>query len=667
MNKTKNFISEQMASWSEAHERHTKVGDVKVKYVKINGVPWQVMLNSARKVSTQAKVDVRSIAERPCFLCGKNRPAEQAALPWGEYEILLNPYPVFPHHLTIVHREHTPQLLTGNEQAFVDLSEELEGYTVFYNGAKCGASAPDHLHFQGVPERFLPLKSRYPFVRYYQSGTKAEIVLYLSCLLKSLEIKDGEAEPRVNVGVHKSGDDLFEIVVVPRRAHRPECYEFLKVSPGAIDVLGTIITTSEEDFDNLDDEYAAQIFKDTAFVADVPKINVGIMEGKKVDFVLHGNYKTEGDTFRALDMCSNFTLENVTIGKTFHWEKKERQTFNGDLTLLKKGENTIAINTIDIESYLCSVISSEMSANASLELLKAHAVISRSWSMAQIESHEKKNCGTVCPEGSIEIVKWYDHEEHEDFDVCADDHCQRYQGLTRITREDVSRAVLSTWGEVLMSDGKLCDTRFSKCCGGAFEEFENCWENEHHDYLEGGRDILPDQPLPDLSVEAVAEDWILSRPDAFCAEPSADILKQILNDYDQKTTDFYRWEVHYSPHELTRIIKKKSGIDFGKILDIRPLQRGTSGRICRLAIDGEKCSRIVGKELEIRRWLSPTHLYSSAFVVKTDSTGFTFYGAGWGHGVGLCQIGAAVMAQKGYNYRDILAHYFKNAEIKKIY
>ena len=667
MDNTKDFISEQLSSWGDACERHAQVGDVKTKCVSVNGVPWQVMLNSSRKVSTEAKVDDVSISERPCFLCGKNRPKEQAALPWGDYDILLNPYPVFPHHLTIVHHEHTPQLLIGNEEAFVALSEELEGYTVFYNGAKCGASAPDHLHFQGVPERYMPLRIDYPFMRYYQTGTKEEIIKYLSSLLNGLDRKDDEPEPRINAGVRRVDDNRFEIVVVPRRAHRPDCYGFLKVSPGAIDVMGTLITTSEEDFERIDDVYATQIFKDTTYVEDMPKIHVGIMKGKKVDFVLHGNYQTLGDTFHALDSKSNFTLEGVTIGKYFHWEKKENQTFSGDLTLLKKDDGTIAINTVDIESYLRSVISSEMSANASLELLKAHAVISRSWAMAQIGSRKEKSCDTesLCSDG--EIVKWYDHEDHEDFDVCADDHCQRYQGLTRITREDVTDAILSTWGEVLMSDGRLCDARFSKCCGGAFEEFENCWENEHHNYLEGGRDILPEQPLPDLSDEAVAEDWILSRPDAFCAEPSAEVLKQILNDYDQKTTDFYRWEVHYTPHELSRLLKKKSGIDFGEILDIIPLARGTSGRIYRLAIEGEKCSMIVGKELEIRRWLSPTHLYSSAFVVRKSSSGFTFYGAGWGHGVGLCQIGAAVMAQKGYNYRDILAHYFKNAEIKKIY
>lgn len=667
MDKTKDFISEQLSSWEDACERHAQVSDVRTKCVNVNGVHWQVMLNGSRKVSTEAKVDDKSIMERPCFLCGKNRPEEQAALPWGDYDILLNPYPVFPHHLTIVHHEHTPQLLMGNEEAFVALSEELEGYTVFYNGAKCGASAPDHLHFQGVPERYMPLRINYPFMRYYRTGTKEEIVKCLSELLLVLERRNEEPEPRVNVGVHRVADNMFELVVVPRREHRPDCYGFLKVSPGAIDVMGTLITTSEADFENLDDVYATQILKDTTYVEDVPKIHVGIMKGKKVDFILHGNYRTEGDTFHALDSTSNFTLDNVTIGKYFHWEKKERQTFGGDLTLLEKDDGTIAINTIDIESYLKSVISSEMSANASLEFLKVHAVISRSWAMAQIGNREQVCCNNVASGSGDEIVKWYDHEDHDDFDVCADDHCQRYQGLTRITRDDVLIAVQSTWGEVLMSDGELCDARFSKCCGGAFEEFENCWDSVHHSYLEGGRDILPEAPLPDLSDEAVAEDWIMSRPDAFCAEPTPEVLKQILNDYDLKTTDFYRWEVHYSVRELSRLIKKKSGIDFGDIIGIVPLSRGTSGRIYRLAIEGEKRSVVVGKELEIRRWLSPTHLYSSAFVVRKDASGFTFYGAGWGHGVGLCQIGAAVMAQKGYNYRDILAHYFKNAEIKKIY
>ena len=462
-------------------------------------------------------------------------------------------------------------------------------------------------------------------------------------------------------------DGNMEAVIIPRRAHRPRCYERLHVSPGAIDMSGTFIVTSEADFAALDDEKAVEILEDVAYISRQPSIRVGIMSADDIRYRLVGDYRKENDTFFPEDETCRFELEDVTIGVGFHWQRKEKQMFAGALQLLDLPEGRVAVNVVPVEDYLTSVISSEMSAKASLELLKAHAVISRSWVMAQLERKENSCTCREADRGDDEIVKWYDHDDHEYFDVCADDHCQRYQGVTRITRDEARRAVMSTWGEVLMSDGKLCDTRFSKCCGGAFEEFEHCWEHVHHNYLERGRDLMPEQPLPDLRDEDVARDWIMGRPDAFCAQAGPDTLRQVLNDYDLATKDFYRWSVRYTVEELSELVYMRSGIDFGVIKELQPLSRGVSGRIDRLRIVGSKAVKVVGKELEIRRWLSPTHLYSSAFVPVKDASGFTLYGAGWGHGVGLCQIGAAVMSEQGYDYRQILAHYFKNAELKRIY
>lgn len=377
---------------------------------------------------------------------------------------------------------------------------------------------------------------------------------------------------------------------------------------------------------------------------------------------------------------NRFTLCGVTIGVNFHWERTEDQQFSGALRLIVEDTNLVrAINIVDVEEYLLSVISSEMSATASLELLKAHAVISRSWLLAQIEKNKQiVAAGEVYNPLTVtetEIVKWYDREDHTTFDVCADDHCQRYQGVTRQSTPTVEEAIAATRGKVLTTEGgKLCDARFSKCCGGVFEEFENCWEPVHHSYLEARRDTDDEMNFPDLTVEENAREWILGRPDAFCNTSDAEILSQVLNNYDQETTDFYRWKVEYTREELARLVKERSGIDFGEIVDLQPVARGTSGRLYRLRIVGTKRTLIIGKELEIRRTLSPSHLYSSAFVVERHDLNaagvperITLIGAGWGHGAGLCQIGAAVMGAKGYSYERILAHYFPGAELSKLY
>lgn len=370
---------------------------------------------------------------------------------------------------------------------------------------------------------------------------------------------------------------------------------------------------------------------------------------------------------------ANFTIKDVVIGVNFHWERKEDQTFKGDLQVVVKDGQLQLINIVGVEEYLYSVISSEMSASASLDLLKAHAIISRSWLIAQLEKQQSisdKNTKSASEYISTdEIIRWYDREDHDLFDVCADDHCQRYQGITRTFShaDKVAQAIQETRGEVLMSENSICDARFSKCCGGVFEEFQNCWENIEYPYLKARRDSDKPNKYPDLSIEENAEKWILEKPEAYCNTTDKNVLSQILNDYDQETTDFFRWEIKYTNEEISNMLKEKIGIDFGEIKELKSLQRGTSARIIRLQIVGSKDKRIIGKELEIRKALSKSHLYSSAFVAKKTPEGFTLHGAGWGHGVGLCQIGAAMMADKKIGYKDILSHYFPTSELKKKY
>lgn len=441
-----------------------------------------------------------------------------------------------------------------------------------------------------------------------------------------------------------------------------------------------------------------------------PLIHVGVLQNqKKIKFSLLSAFKLQGKeypkgdyyveienglisfngnkydqlTFEANQLHGDkFEIKDVIIGVQFHWERKENQQFLGGLKFIATGEGiekTItAINIISLEDYLKSVISSEMSSTNAEELLKAHAIISRSWFLAQIIKSQtlkkEKDKYRTSIETPTEIIRWYDREDHEHFDVCADDHCQRYQGITRQTTELVNRVVNETYGKVISYQGSICDARFSKCCGGIMETFENVWEPIIHPYLQGKPDNYSEFPIPDLCREEEAEDWIRNSPDAFCNTQNKQVLKQVLNDYDQETTDFFRWKVTYNQEELTTLIKKHTGINFGQIIDLQPLERGTSGRINRLKIIGTERVMVIGKELEIRRILSNTHLYSSAFVVDAfdeDSDGipqkFILTGAGWGHGVGLCQIGASMMAEKGYKHKEILAHYYPNSKIQTKY
>lgn len=438
-----------------------------------------------------------------------------------------------------------------------------------------------------------------------------------------------------------------------------------------------------------------------------PTLNVGIMSATQLDFFFDtpymapdgslarglqtvcltpgGKIEWQGKeydhalTFNALTDKDNFEIKDVVIGVNFHWERKEDQRFAGNLKIIVEGDRLTAINSLPVEDYLLSVISSEMSAHASLELLKAHAVISRSWLLAQIKKNKAiTDSGTkycACTETPGSRIKWYDREDHVNFDVCADDHCQRYQSVTRQSTPKVAEAIKQTFGQVLTSGGVLCDARFSKCCGGVFEEFENCWEPVHHPYLVARRDSTKPLDFGDLRIEAEADRWINTRPEAFCNTTDAAILSQVLNNYDQETTDFYRWQVDYTQEQISRLVHERSGIDFGQIINLEAIERGTSGRIIKLRITGTKRTMVIGKELEIRRTLSTSHLYSSAFTVQRHDTdpatgipaAFSLHGAGWGHGVGLCQIGAAVMGAKGYDYRQILSHYFIDAKLEKLY
>lgn len=433
-----------------------------------------------------------------------------------------------------------------------------------------------------------------------------------------------------------------------------------------------------------------------------PEISVGIVNAQEIHFTLNARFLAKGETvsgnqqvsfeeggilwngnvyreltFTPLDEDSSFSLYDVTIGINFHWERQETQSFIGTLKLVVYEGKITAINILPAEDYLTSVISSEMNATSSLEFLKAHAVVSRSWLLAQIEKRKamSKKQGDFFSfvKTDTEYIRWYDREDHTIFDVCADDHCQRYQGITKATNQSVAVAVKATRGQVMMYKNSICDARFSKCCGGITEEFDTCWENKKYPYLTAVRDDKSDTVMPDLTIEEEADKWIRSTPDGFCNTHDKHILSQILNNYDQETTNFYRWKVRYTQEEIAELIRTNTKCDYGQIIDLIPVERGKSGRISKLKIVGTLKTLIIGKELEIRRTLSDTHLFSSAFVVDKGPqqddvpAWFELTGAGWGHGVGLCQIGAAVMGEKGYNYNDILLHYYKDADIRKLY
>lgn len=663
------FFESQLREWQLARDNHEALAQVWSRELISNktSMPLRVQYNPARMVSTGASIDKASIAARPCFLCAKNRPAEQHSLDLNDdFEWLVNPFPILPCHFTIAAKEHRPQRILDGYDAMIQAVQALpEGYIVFYNGPKCGASAPDHLHLQ-AGKWDMPLTMGDAFRAYHlpcAESSDAFRVLY-----DSLPLVDDEDEPRMNVVAYRMGEHV-NLIVIPRSAHRPHCYtaegesKYL-ISPGTLDMCGLIITPRLEDYERLTAAKALDILCEVG-VRTEPIIDVGIMQGEKLSFKFNGRYTDgitfyEGEQIASLDngailfngiryenlafcACGNegatFSLHNVTIGKEFHWQQQETQTFQGSLLLRIIDGELHAINRIPIEDYLTSVIASEMSGTSSVELLKAHAVISRSWLLAQLAPSTSPAGG-----GGVEgaFIRWYDREAHIHFDVCADDHCQRYQGVSRKVTPQVYDAIRATRGIVLSYEGEVCDARFSKCCGGITELYESCWDDTPHPYL------------------SVVHD-------PFCNTNDPKILSEVLNHYDQNT-DFYRWTVEYAQSELSDLVRRRSGFDYGDILDLIPIERGPSGRIVRLQIVGSKATRIIGKELEIRRTLSENHLYSSAFEVEKKGDGsFILHGSGWGHGVGLCQIGAAVMGAQGYGYQEILRHYYPEAVLAEWY
>jgi SpoIID/LytB domain protein len=718
LNNLDRHLEEQLDRWPSCRKAFSNLRRIKTRVISSSGLRLQ--FNPARIISTTAGIDPSEIAARRCFLCAKNRPKEQQAADLGDgYDLLVNPYPILREHFCVVSRKHRPQAIRDCYEKMVQIAGKLKPeYIIFYNGPVSGASAPDHLHMQIGSADNIPLVDilrgsepprgdepvtiepfGFPVIVF--SGSDPE---KMWSILNDMPICDNEYEPRVNVLSFNHNGQVVT-AVIPRGKHRPDCYfaqgdDRVTVSPGAIDMFGLVITPRKEDFDKLNESKVLEIFRQVT--PSQPDIKVGIMAAKEIRFCLNdsftdGRRSLEGEmTISAVQGKLNwsgilvdqviltphehggtFTLYDVTIGIGFHWERCEDQTFPGTLIFVPEGENVRAINLLPIEEYLTSVISSEMKPSAPKEFLKAHAVISRSWVLAQIRSlHPLKTNTVSCSEQSDNrIMRWYDHEQHKLFDVCADDHCQRYQGLTRIINPAARSAVRETFSEILTYENRLCDARFSKCCGGITEQFDTCWQDKQIPYLIPLRDSNIDKKgaLPDLTVEENARSWILSEPESFCNSASGNILAESLNGYDLETPDYYRWKVEYSIEQLSEIFRRKSGLEIGEIKDLRPISRGHSGRIKELEIEGTLRTVNIGKELEIRRCLSESHLFSSAFVVEKETdtegrlTGFTLHGAGWGHGVGLCQIGAAVMASEGCNYREILRHYYPGTSLKCFY
>ena len=642
------------------------------------------------------------------------------------YRVTLNPYPIFPSHLVISSFEHTPQSIWHRYQDLLDFVRENNEYLGFYNGPESGASAPDHMHFQACPQGLTPLQNRVDELLAagddktldYLTNVKEARLFHLNeyargvfvlCgatakstaklfyrLLDCAPVPDGSSEPKMNI-IAWCHEGEYRTAVIFRERHRPHNYsssgaDHLAMSPGCADLAGVYVTTREEDFDRLDAGLLSQVVREVAASEETEKeiiwrltrsqrrLEVGIMSGSEIEFeiisdgagrqkveysqgrisyngALYDELVFEAQTEATMFAEPSFILYGVTIGVDFHWERKVTQKFAGTLKFIVDGGKVTAVNIVGVEDYLLSVISSEMKASAGLEFLKAHAVISRSWVMAQVEhrqSHVSRTPEPSCPvsepvEGAEEYIKWFDHDDHTLFDVCADDHCQRYQGLTMAVGDTVRKAVDQTWGLVLTSEGKICDARFSKCCGGRMELFSTCWEDKDYPYL---------QPLPDTAD-------CVEGGDVFCDTKDEKILSQVLNDYDLETRDFYRWRTEYSRTEVSDLVRRRSGMDFGTIRDLVPVERGPSGRLKRLKVVGDKKTMIIGKELIIRRWLSDSHLKSSAFEVHWDGDRLTLDGSGWGHGVGLCQIGAAVMAAKGYTFDRILLHYYPGSTLER--
>lgn len=740
-------MGDQLSRWPLACRNFRALKDVQTRDIVAGGLKVRLQFNPARMISSAAKLTKEDIAARKCFLCRENRPEEQIMLEFEgrkgkKYDILVNPYPIFPDHLVIAMDRHVDQSIWQRYVDMLDLAGKYREFIFFYNGPKSGASAPDHHHFQGAPRGLMPLENDVDEIisrngagdtlRYMTSVQDASLYHYgkfttgifviraetsksaaklFYRLLDCAGTPEGESEPLINLFSYYA-DGEYRSIVIFRRSHRSRHYfsdgpDHLTMSPGCADMAGVFIVPVEEEYHKITPELLGEMLAEVSIPEDEerriiyrltrrqPLVEVGIMSAEEIEFeilsdgagprkaVLSGG-KIEYDgalydelhfgapTLSTMFAEASFILHGVTIGSGFHWERKEDQTFAGALKIIVCRGKLAAVNVIGVEDYLLSVISSEMSASASLEFLKAHAVISRSWLMAQVG---RKTSGprAALPEGvndvpslvsymdsllngggkssdggpEHEYVKWYDHEDHDRFDVCADDHCQRYQGLSRAVGENVRKAIDCTWGQTLVFDGALCDARFSKCCGGRMELFSTCWEDRDYPYLQA----LADAPEHDAG------------KGCFCDTDDETVLSQVLNGYDRETSDFFSWKEEYDRRELSELISRRSGIRIGELMGLEPLERGASGRIKKLRIRGTEATVVVGKELEIRKLLSESHLKSSAFDAEFIGDRVVLHGSGWGHGVGLCQIGAAVMASRGYGYREILGHYYPGTSL----
>lgn len=687
------FINDQLSVWPLAAANFRALKSARTRQLEVDGLLCTVQCNPRRILSSTADTTPQAIAARKCFLCADNRPAEQFHLKFEGrkgrmYNIQVNPYPIFPGHLVIVREEHIPQAIWHHFPDMLDFAMKYRDYTVFYNGPGSGASAPDHLHFQAVPRLSMPLEravdayldkpgevlASVKDATMYRYAGFAEGVFALKAttsksmaklfyrLLDCTDKVEGDIEPKFNLFAY-CRDGEYRAFVTLRAAKRSHHYysdgpDHLTISPGAADMAGFFVAPFEEDFEKVTSADLEEMLSEVSISREEremiewrltrtqPKVSVGILSAKEIRFeiisdgagpqkviwqdgrivyngMIYDELYFDSITRSTLFAEASFILYDVVIGIDFHWQQKRTLKFAGGLKFIVEGDCITAVNCIGMENYLLSVISSEMKSSSSLELLKAHAVISRSWLLARME--ERKSGGAA---------------PHREFDVCADDHCQRYQGLAMAVGESVRRAIDQTWGQVLRYRGALCDTRYSKCCGGRTELYSTCWEDKDFPYLQ--------------SVE-----------DRFCDCEHSEILPQVLNDYDMRTMDFHDWTVKYSREDLSALVHRRTGVDYGEILSLEPVERGPSGRIKYLRINGTKHSAVIGKELAIRRALSETHLKSSAFEVTADGDFFVLRGRGWGHGVGLCQIGAAVMASEGYDYRQILSHYYVGAEVEQ--
>lgn len=688
MKELNKFIKDQLSVWQLASSNFRALKTAPSREVDVFGLKCRIQYNPRRVISSTADTSPAAIASRKCFLCADNRPKEQFHLGFEgrkgrNYHIQINPYPIFRGHLVIVRDEHIPQEIWHHFPDMLDFAARYKDYLVFYNGPSSGASAPDHLHFQAIPKHNLPLEdvvdefldhpgeplatvkdaSLYKFDGYargvfaLKATTSKSLAKLFYRLLDCTDRGKGEEEPMFNLYAYVKNGEYRTIVVMrsAKRSHHfySEGADHLTISPGAADIAGLFVAPFREDYDKADTALLEELLSEVCISEDEQnmivwrltrhqeKISVGLLSAKEIRFeiisdgagpqavkwhdgrisyngMLYDELYFDSMTLSTLFAEASFILYDVVIGIDFHWQQKRTFKYAGGLKFIVEGDRITAVNCIGMEDYLMSVISSEMKSSASIELLKAHAVISRSWLKARLKDHKAG---------------------HEHFDVCADDHCQRYQGLTMAVGDDVCRAIDRTWGQVLEYGGDICDTRYSKCCGGRTELFSTCWEDVDLPYLQ--------------SVE-----------DPFCDCENSSILSQVLNDYDLHTADFHDWTVQYTTDELSELVRTRTGIDFGTIVALEAVERGPSGRIKYLRITGTLREEVIGKELAIRKALSSSHLKSSAFEIEKSPGGFVLKGRGWGHGVGLCQIGAAAMAAQGYDYRQILSHYYVGAEIK---